>query len=78
MKWQLPVRERVVEGKDDCVHHLAKAHFYVNDTSLCGKYWQCTDFYETDVKTELIEENPQYACKKCYEKWLKRYANNIN
>lgn len=78
MKWQLPVRERVLEGKEDWVHPLVKAHFFVDNTSLCGRYWQLTDFYQTDVKAELITKEPQYACKKCYEKWLKRNANNTN
>ena len=75
-KWQVPVREQLVKGKPDWVHPLTKAHYFVNNKSLCGRHWQVTDFYETDVAVEEIVKEPQYACKKCYEKWQKQYANN--
>lgn len=69
IKWQLPVRERLIVGRPPWVHQLAKPHCFVNDSSLCGKYYQDTEFYETDYDIQEIIANPKKACKKCYEKW---------
>ncbi len=43
--WQLPVRERVLAGKSNWIHPLAKYHCFVGGKSLCGKYEQDTDFF---------------------------------
>lgn len=50
--WQLPVRERVLVGKSDWVHPLAKFHCFVGGKSLCGKYEQDTDFLKQILKVE--------------------------
>ena len=73
LKWQLPVTERLIKGLPDRVNPLAKAHFFVNYVSLCGKYFQYTDFYETDIECGEIARSPEIACKRCYKKWLKEY-----
>lgn len=72
-KWQVPVRERLLAGKSDWVHPLTKAHCFVNNVSLCGRYMQATDFYETDVANTDILTHPETACKSCYRKWIKKY-----
>lgn len=69
--WQLPVRERLVQGKPDWVHPLARYHCFVGGESLCGQYEQDTDYYETDVESGQIVQC--IACKKCYEKWKKDF-----
>lgn len=71
--WQLPVRERLVQGKPDWVHPLAKYHCFVGGESFCGQYEQDTDYYETDVESGQIVQCPNIACKKCYEKWKKDF-----
>lgn len=71
--WQLPVRERVVQGKPDWVHPLAKYHCYVCGVSLCGLYAQDTDFFETGIESGEIVQFPDIGCKKCYEKWKKKF-----
>lgn len=71
VKWQVPVRERLLEGKPDWVHPLTKAHCFVNNVSLCGRYMQATYFYETDVENINILKNPETVCKSCYRKWIK-------
>ncbi|MCB6610213.1 hypothetical protein V3C10_04210 [[Clostridium] symbiosum] len=71
--WQLPVRERILEGKPDWVHPLAKFHCFVGGRSLCGNYEQITDFFETDIESGEIVHSPSCACKRCYEKWKKKY-----
>ena len=62
--WQLPVRERVLVGKPDWVHPLAKFHCFVGGKSLCGKYEQDTDFFETDIESGEIVQFPACGCKK--------------
>lgn len=71
--WQLPVRERLLVGKPDWVHPLAKYHCFVGGKSLCGKYIQDTDFFETDIESGEIVPSSACRCKKCYEKWKKKY-----
>lgn len=71
--WQLPVRERLLVGKPDWVHPLAKYHCFVGGKSLCGKYIQDTDFFETDIESGEMVPSSACRCKKCYEKWKKKY-----
>lgn len=71
--WQLPVRERVVQGKPDWVHPLVKYHCFVGGKSMCGKYEQDTDFFETDIESGQILMFPAVACQKCLKKWKKEF-----
>lgn len=71
--WQLPVRERVLQGKTDWVHPLAKPHCFIGGTSLCKRYYQVTDYFETDIEIDEIEKRPGIACKECYRKWKKQF-----
>lgn len=71
IRWQLPVRERVVVGRPDWVHPAAKFHCFIDCVSLCGKYIQDTDFFETDASPEQISQFPVCACKICYQKFGK-------
>lgn len=50
----------------------AKYHYFKIDTSLCSKYWQTPDYFETNNITdeEVLKDNT-YVCKVCYKKWLK-------
>lgn len=72
--WELPVRERLLVGNPDWVHPRAKFHCFVYGDSLCGKYGQDTDFFETDIESREIEMCPEIACKKCLKKWKNRYV----
>ncbi|KFK76624.1 hypothetical protein DJ87_5251 [Bacillus cereus] len=45
--WQLPVKQSN-STCTDWIHPKAKYHTYINDVSLCGKYSQCTSYFETD------------------------------
>ena len=69
--WQLPVKERLVEGKPDYVHPLARVHCFVGGESLCKKYYQDTDFFETDVDIGTISKHPEHACQICLRRWRK-------
>ena len=69
--WQLPVSENC-DG-DDGIHPNAKYHCFVDKESLCSKYMQDTDFYETDIESGEIVSNPQISCKICRRKWIKEY-----
>lgn len=69
--WYLPVKQSRVTG-DYYISDKAKYHYFKNDTSLCNKYWQVTDNFETNNITdgEVLKDNT-YVCKICYKKWLR-------
>jgi hypothetical protein len=69
--WQLPISD-----KDGTVHMTAKCHCFRNGQSLCGRYQQDTDYYETDVRENEVLERPNIACKKCYAVWKKQYGDS--
>lgn len=69
IKWQLPI----VKNKNtsyDCVPINAVFHCFVCGKSLCKKYEQDTDFYETDANEEQIANFPNNACKICYMSYI--------
>nr|DAM74970.1 MAG TPA: hypothetical protein [Caudoviricetes sp.] len=70
--WQLPVSD-----KTGTVAVNAKAHCFEGEKSLCGRYFQNTDYYETDVDIEVILKNPQTACKKCLALWKQKYSEGL-
>lgn len=69
--WYLPVRQSMVTG-DYYISDKAKYHYFKSDTSLCNKYWQVPDYFETNNITdeEVLKDNI-YVCKVCYKKWLR-------
>ena len=69
--WQLPISDR-----DGTVHISAKCHCFINGQSLCGRYQQDTDDYETDVSEDEVFERPSVACKRCYAVWMKNYGTS--
>lgn len=62
VSWQLPVKQ---SNKTDYIwiHHRSNFHAFVNSKSLCAKYYQDTDFFESDFNPKEHSENMK--CKKC-------------
>ncbi|MEK5061009.1 hypothetical protein BK126_26200 [Paenibacillus sp. FSL H7-0326] len=70
--WQLPVKQSNFTDHD-WIHPKAKYHAFKNNASICGKYLQDTDYFETSIdETELMSEKIQYACNKCLKMLQKR------
>lgn len=67
--WQLPVKDNPLNSTGYFITNNAKYHCFSSGTSLCGKYWQDTDYFETDIESGEILSNPSLACKTCYRKW---------
>ena len=67
-KWMLPVKQSNFTDHD-WIHPKAKYHCFFKNTSLCGRYYQIQDFFETDVARNEIEQNPELACKRCRQIW---------
>lgn len=72
--WQLPVSgsEKTANGY---ISQKAKHHCFVDNVSLCGKYYQNTKDYDGGITTTsaCMLELPQFACKKCLNLWKKQY-----
>lgn len=71
-KWQLYVHQSN-KSNIDWIHPKSKYHFFVKFYSgharcLCGKYEQDTNYFETEIEESVIIENPDLACKKCFER----------
>lgn len=60
--WQLPVKHNNFTAYES-IHPKAKYHAFVNCVSLCGKYSQDTDYYETGI--DESELNQKLACQRC-------------
>lgn len=69
--WQLPVNQSN-KTDHDWVHPKAKYHAYVNNNSLCGKYGQNTNYFETTGDIKEIMSKPQIACNTCFKKAMNR------
>jgi len=67
VKWALPINQDKELGKE--IAHNAKYHCYDDNKSLCGKYNQDNDFFETDINSGEILNKPDIACKICFNKW---------
>ena len=67
-KWMLPVKQSNITDHD-WIHPKAKYHCFFKDTSLCEKYQQDQNYFETDIDYRRIEKEPELACKKCYQIW---------
>lgn len=72
IKWMLPVKMSNLTSHD-WIHPNVKYHCFINNTSLCKKYFQYQDYFETDIDSGEIAMRPEIACKKCYEKWKKQF-----
>ena len=62
--WQLPVKNSN-KTTQDWVHPKAKYHAFQNNNSVCGKYYQDTDFFETDMSEGT---DRKHVCKVCLKK----------
>jgi hypothetical protein len=70
--WQLPVKQSNITDHD-WIHPKAKYHCFVQNQSLCNKYVQDTDYFETDIERGEIIMRPEIACKICRAKWIKQF-----
>lgn len=75
--WELPVREDLIYGKPDYVDQRAKYHCFLEGHSLCRKYYQNTDHFDTDIASGEILAFPAVACKTCFEKWKREFDVGI-
>lgn len=64
--WQLPVNQDRAFGKE--IHKKAKYHAFKNDVSLCKKYGQDTNYFETGIEEAELMKNKDWACKQCLKK----------
>lgn len=65
--WQLPVFQSN-KTSHDWIHPKAKYHAFIDNNSICGKYGQTTDFFETDIEESKLLLNRNLACKMCLKK----------
>lgn len=64
--WQLKVIQSN-KTEHDWVHPKSKYHAFLNYNSLCGKWSQNTDYFETQIDEDEIKNKKDLACKKCYQ-----------
>lgn len=72
--WQLPIMSETTTPETAYIQKTAKYHCFVEHASLCKRYIQDTDYYETGIESGEILRRPEIACKKCREMWLRRYV----
>ncbi len=67
--WQLLVNSAGI------VPDSAKYHCYVDNRSLCGRTSQLTAHYDEGITCTSAEilDLPQFACKRCLNKWKREY-----
>ena len=65
--WQLPVRQSN-RTDHDWVHPRAKYHAFLEGESLCGKFRQDTNYFETTIDASELLKNKTVACKRCLQK----------
>lgn len=70
--WQLPIRSEI--SANAYIPATAKYHCFIKNVSLCKRYAQDTDYYETGIESGEILRRPEIACKKCRKMWLWRYV----
>lgn len=63
IKWQLPVKQSN-KTNHDWVDPRANFHAFVGYKSLCSKYFQDTDFFETDMPEGTDQKHMCKICKK--------------
>lgn len=63
--WQLPVKQSN-KSNHDWIHPKAKYHAFKNRKSICNKYYQNTDYFDTTInKSQIMSNKQKLACKKC-------------
>lgn len=72
--WQLPVMSETGASANAYIPKTAKYHCFIDNASLCKRYTQDTDYYETGIESGEILRKPEIACKKCRKMWLRRYV----
>ena len=72
--WQLPVMSETGASANAYIPKTAKYHCFIDNASLCKRYTQDTDYYETGIESGEILRRPEIACKKCRKMWLRRYV----
>lgn len=66
-QWQLPVKTSPLTN-NYWIHKWAKYHYFVGMNSLCDKYRQDTENFETNIEQEELDKDPSRACKVCYQR----------
>lgn len=64
--WQLPVTSKPTEA--EWVSPKSKYHYFTNDVSMCGKYYQATKDFGNIIENkneEQKEKSNDRLCKKC-------------
>jgi len=73
----IPVRQLPVKQSNytdhDWVHPKAKYHCYIEGKSMCEKYNQDTDYFETDIESGEVLKFPVIACQVCFRKWKREF-----
>ncbi len=64
--WQLPVSSK--RDQAQYIRMNAKFHFFKDETSLCGKYWQVTEDFDNLLSNDQEEEMHEHLCKACLKK----------
>lgn len=72
--WQLPPPSEARKNADAYIPKTVKYHCFIENVSLCKRYAQDTDYYETGIESGEILRRPEIACKKCRKMWLRRYV----
>ncbi|MEC1437279.1 hypothetical protein P9D57_00645 [Bacillus sonorensis] len=65
--WKLPVIQSDLTDHH-WVHPKAKYHAFIDNKSVCGKYGQSTDYFETGIEESKLMANKDWACKLCLKK----------
>jgi preprotein translocase subunit SecA len=65
--WQLPVIQSDLTDHD-WIHPKAKYHAFLNNISICDKYSQDTNYFETSIEASELLKNRDLPCKKCLSK----------
>lgn len=65
--WALPINEN-----KEYISSNVKYHCFDDGISMCGKYFR-HGVSDTEIESGEILSNPQFACKRCYERWMKQF-----
>lgn len=64
--WQLPIGQKIDQA--EYIRMNAKFHYFVNEESLCGKYYQETKLFDNLIANDQEEEMHNHLCKACLKK----------
>lgn len=70
--WRLPrnYRDRFMDSR-------IRYHCFIDGASLCGKYKEGLADTQPDIESGEILVNPQLACTKCRELWIKLFLPGV-